>query len=354
MAEEELKPVYAIHGEDRARVERVLAALVRRVLDEGGMPPERYAAAETPGAEVAAACEALSFAGRRLVIVDDVEEWRAADAAPVAAYLEQPNPTTCLALIGGAPPPQALAQAVRSVGKEFVYGPSGKSPKGPSRREREKWLMEHVEREVARFGGAITPAATRRLVERATVDRTDAHKSGANAMQLTQEARKLVAAAGGERIDPVLVDRLVAAHPDARAYELTDALVEGDSRRLFGLLEDLASGDEPARPQVIESTLARQMRNLAAVSALGPGATPDDVTAATGVAGFPARKLSEQARALPPRAAERAVARLAALEMELRVSALAELGRSRDDGARMVIERAARDLLAIVSGERSA
>ena len=40
------------------------------------------------------------------------------------------------------------------------------------------------------------------------------------------------------------------------------------------------------------------------------------------------------------------MARLAALELDLRVSALARLGRSRDDGERLVLELAVRDLLA--------
>jgi DNA polymerase III delta subunit len=350
MAEEELKPVYAIHGEDRARVERVLEALVARVLSEGGLPPERMPAGETPGAEVVAACEALSLAGRRLVIVEGVEEWRAADVAPVAEYLSAPNPATCLALVGGAAPPGKLAEAVRSIGKEFVYGPSGKV----SRKDRARWMSEHAEREVARFGGRIAPAATRRLVERATIDRPEAHRSGVNAMQLTQEARKLASAAGGQSIDPALVDALVPAHPDARVYELTDAIVARDGRRVFGLLADLAGGDQPADPERIRFSLGQHVRNLAAVVALGPGASADAVTEATGVAGFPARKLQEQAAALPPRAAERAVARVAALEIELRISAVRDLGEARGDGPRLLLERAARDLLAIVGGEQAA
>jgi len=350
MAEEEIRPVYAIHGEDRAHVERVLAALIDRIGNEGGLPPERHRAAETPGAEVAAACEALSFGGRRLVIVDGVEEWRAADVGPVIDYLGAPNPATCLALVGGAAPPGKLAERVRAVGKEFVYGPSGKV----SRRDRARWLAEHAEREVARFGGGIAPGATRRLLERGTVDRAEANTSGANAMQLTQEARKLVAAAEGRQIDPALVDELVPAHPDARIYDLTDAIVARDRREAFGLLQDLASGDQPADPERIRFSLGQHVRNLAAVGALGPTVDADAVTRATGAAGYPARKLLDQARALPPHAAERAVARVASLEMELRVSAQVDLGASRGDGARIVLERAVGDLVDIVGGERSA
>jgi hypothetical protein len=70
------------------------------------------------------------------------------------------------------------------------------------------------------------------------------------------------------------------------------------------------------------------------------------VAEASGLRGYPAQKALEQARALPPGAGARGVARLAALELDLRVSAFADLGRSADDGRRLVLELAVRDLLA--------
>ncbi len=63
---------------------------------------------------------------------------------------------------------------------------------------------------------------------------------------------------------------------------------------------------------------------------------------------------AEQARAMPPGAARQAVARLAALELDLRVSAQRDFGRSPGDGERLVLETAARDLLALSRGERPA
>ena len=51
-----------------------------------------------------AACEALSFAGLRLVVVEGADGWKAADAAALVAYLEAPNPGTCLALVAAGQP----------------------------------------------------------------------------------------------------------------------------------------------------------------------------------------------------------------------------------------------------------
>ena len=91
MAQEPLKPAYAIWGEDRATIDRAVSRLIARVERDGGMPPERVKAEETPAGDVVAACEALSFGGLRLVLVEGADAWKAADAAPVVRYLEAPN-----------------------------------------------------------------------------------------------------------------------------------------------------------------------------------------------------------------------------------------------------------------------
>ena len=63
MTQEPLKPAYAIWGEDRATIDRAVSRLIARVERDGGMPPERVKAEETPAGDVVAACEALSFGG---------------------------------------------------------------------------------------------------------------------------------------------------------------------------------------------------------------------------------------------------------------------------------------------------
>jgi len=58
----------------------------------------------------------------------------------------------------------------------------------------------------------------------------------------------------------------------------------------------------------------------------------------------------EHARAVAPGAGEWCVARLADLELDLRVSALTDLGSSRGDGERMVLELGVRDLIGACRG----
>jgi DNA polymerase III subunit delta len=349
-AQEPLKPAYAIWGEDRATVERAVSRLAARVAREGGLPPERMRAEETPAEDVVAACEALSLAGLRLVIVEDADAWRAGDAEAVLAYLERPNPASCLALVATAAPSPRLMSAVAEAGAVLHFGPDPKD-KGAKRAQ---WFAEHLAKEVGRAGGSIPAGLARRVVDRVLVDRPDARREGITAMELSREAEKLAAYADGEPITAEMVEALVPRHPDAKTYELSDALVAGDSARAYDVLQDLATGDDPVAPILMQVQLANHFRRLADAQALGDAVSPDAVTEATGVTGYPARKLAEQARAMPPGAARRAVARLAELELDLRVSALRDLGRSRDDGERLVLETAARDLLALARGGRPA
>jgi DNA polymerase III delta subunit len=333
-AREPLKPAYAIWGEDRPKIERAVARLSTRALAESGMPPDQLSAGLVPATEVVGACEALSFGGLRLVIVREADEWKADEAAPLVRYLAAPNPATCLALVSTGAPFQRLLAAVGAVGDVLHFGPDPKAKRG----DRARWFADHLVGEVHRHGGQISQPLAREVVRRV----------GEDAMALSQEAGKLAACAGDAPVDREMVEALVLAAPEARTYELADAITGGEAARAFDLLADLAGGGDPTAPIVIQMGLARHFRTLAAAQALGVEATPEALERLTGARGYPAQKAIEQGRALPPGAASRALVRLAALELDLRVSALGDLGRSREDGERFVLEMAARDLLGLL------
>jgi hypothetical protein len=147
-----------------------------------------------------------------------------------------------------------------------------------------------------------------------------------------------------------MIAGVVIVNPEAKSWELSDALASGETGRVYDVLQDMATGDDPKKAIVVVASLVRHFRALAAVQALGPGASGADVEGATGLRGYPAQKVAEQARRMPPGAGERAVVRLARLELDLRVSTFARMGRSPDDGERLVLELAARDLLALSRG----
>jgi len=337
---EPLLAVYALQGEDWPKVDRALARLVERVTRESGGEPERFEAKDAAIDDVVASLQTLSFGGLQAVIVTGADAWRAAEADTLVAYLEDPNPTSVLTLVSTGALPQRLQQAVARVGDVRRWGPEKSTPK-----ERRKWLEGHFAQEIQRLGGHVSPSLARYVVERACGEPNDAQRTGMSALMLTHEAEKLVAFAGGAAIDKAMVAAITPEHPEARVYELADALVAGSPSRAFDLLGDLLAGDDRTEPVVIVAGLARHYRALARAQELGPEVTADAVSAATGMKGYPAQKVAEQSRALPGDAAARAVARLARLEMEMRVSAQRELG-----GALFVLESAARDLIAIAHG----
>jgi DNA polymerase III delta subunit len=334
---EGLRSVYGIWGDDRGKVERAVRRLRDRVVADGGMPAEAFDASQSPGTDVVAACETLSFGGVRLVLVRACESWRTDDAAPIVAYLAAPNPGTCLALVADGAVTPKLKEAIAAAGQVLAYGPDAKA----KRADRTKWFVDHVQAECDRAGAKLPPKLARSVVDRV----------GEDAMALSREAEKLAAAAGREPIDAELVDALVVENPEAKAYELADAIVAGQASRVYRLLGELASGDRPTDPAVVHSTLTRHFRGIAVAQALGPGASPDAIGEATGLKGYPAQKAAEHARAVPAGVGDRCVSRLATLELDLRVSSLASLGRTNDDGRRFVLERAARDLVAVTRGD---
>jgi DNA polymerase III delta subunit len=335
-AREPLRPVYAIWGEDRGKVERAVRRLVERVANEGGMPPDVFEAAQTPGAEVVAACETLSFGGTRLVIVRAADAWRADDATPLVEYLAAPNEAACLALVADGVVTPKLKAAVETAGQVLAFGPDAKL----KRADRTKWFADHLIGEAHRHGAKLPAALARLVVERV----------GEDAMLLSQEGAKLAAAAGGAPVDRDLIDALVVVNPETKAYEVADALVAGNRGRVYDVLDELGAGDKPTDPAVIHATLTRHFRGIAMAQALGDGASADAVGEATGLKGYPAQKALEHARSIAPGAGDRCVARLATLELDLRVSAFGDLGRSGDDGRRFVLELAARDLLGLIRG----
>ncbi len=338
-AKEPLKPVYWIHGEDRAKVDLAVHRLVARVESEGGMPAERFEASEVPATEVRAACEALSFGGTRLVLVRRADEWKAGDVEALIEYLDDPGPTTCRALVAVGVPTPRMQKAVEATGQLLAYGPP------PDRRGNEKarakWFRDFNQGEVMPRGPAITAALAADGVRRAG-------RAGSDAGHLANEAAKLAVAAGDGPVEKEHVEALVVVDPEARAYLLGDLIVSGDSRAAQDLLADLAGGSDTTDPIVIQRTLARHFRGIAVAQA--PGATQDDVERITGLKGYPAQKALEHARQVAPGAGEWCVARLADLELDLRVSALTDLGTSRGDGERMVLELGVRDLIGACRG----
>jgi DNA polymerase-3 subunit delta len=145
---------------------------------------------------------------RRLVVVAEVQRWKADDLKALQEYLRRPAPTTVLALVGDeVKKDSALAKAVAKAGEVLVFDvpTHGRGKKAD--------LPRWVEAQLAERGVLIDSEAARTLVELV----------GENAEELATEIDKLATWANGERIGEREVAELVPARAEAPPFDLTDA-----------------------------------------------------------------------------------------------------------------------------------
>jgi DNA polymerase-3 subunit delta len=201
----ELAAVYLITGTDRPKVTRALRRLRERV---GEAATEILSAQEASADDVAAACNAMGLftVERRLVVVEQVERWKAADLKALDAYLKGPAPTTVLALVGDEiKRDSVLAKAVAKSGEVLTYD----LPKRGRKADLPRW----VEGQLKERGVVIDHEAARALVDLV----------GGNATELATEVDKLATWAAGDRIGEREVMELVPARAEAPPFDLTDA-----------------------------------------------------------------------------------------------------------------------------------
>jgi DNA polymerase III delta subunit len=178
VAASELKPVYLLHGSDRPKIARAVRRLRDRMGDDA---TEHLDAREATGVDAVAACNAMGlFVGEgRLVIVDEVERWKAADVKEVAAYLASPAPATVLALVAvELKADSALAKAIGKAGQVLNYE--------VTKRKLPDWVAEQF----GRFGAKADADACRALIDIV----------GDDLDELTSEIDKLATWAAGEPI----------------------------------------------------------------------------------------------------------------------------------------------------------
>lgn len=214
----DLKPVYLIVGSDKPKIGRALRRLRERIGEDS---IEHLGARETSGEDTVAACNSLGLFGGadgRLVIVDEVDTWKAADVRAVAAYLAAPSPATVLALVAEElKADSALAKAVAKAGDVLAYDV-------PKRR-----LPEWAAEQFARLGASAQPDACRALVEAVGDDLDD----------LASEIEKLATWAGGDTVTVAAVEQLAVGRAETPIFAVTDAWGNRDVGGVLAAVESL-------------------------------------------------------------------------------------------------------------------
>jgi DNA polymerase-3 subunit delta len=290
VAEADLKPVYLLTGSDRPKIARAIERLRARFERDS---LETLSAAEASGDDAAAACNALGlFSGSgRLVVVTEVERWKAADAKALAAYLESPTPGTVLALVGEELKKDSpVAKACAKVGELLVYD--------VSKRDLPKWVGEQF----ARLGARADQAACRALVDLV----------GDNLDELATEADKIATWAAGQPISEHEVELLVAPRAETPPFALTDAWGRRDVPAVLAATESLL--DTTTIPALV-GRLAAHVRRVKACKALdASGVRPREAASTLKMHPFAVEKAYAQAGNFGEEELEDAIVGLARLD----------------------------------------
>jgi DNA polymerase-3 subunit delta len=292
----ELQSVYLIVGADRPKIQRALRRLRDRV---GADATETLSAFDAGGDDAVAACNAMGLfgGGQRLVVVTDVDRWKAADTKAVSAYLAAPAPDTVLALVGEETKKDStLGKACAKAGEVLVYD------------VQKRRLPEWVARQFGDRGVTIEPEACRVLVEIV----------GENPEELATEIDKIAIWAGDEHVGVGDVEQLVSGCAEIPGYELTDAWGRRDVRAALSACEKLLerSGEPVSRavPRLV-GLLVGHVERVRAVQVLADqGLTARDAAARMKRHPFYVEKLFTQARNYNADELRDAIVRLAGLD----------------------------------------
>ena len=280
----EIASIYCLHGPERFLIDRVLAALRRRILgatgDASGCNCELFDLKEVTLIDVLAAARTLPmFAKQRLVIARGLEQVKAEGLEPLTAYAAHPNPSTCLVLLAEKVDGRLRAfLALRKAGFLHEFA-----------RLKDRDLGPFIAREAKTRGLAIDSDAAEAL----------ANAAGPDLGRLMQALEQLEIYAGkAGRISRAQIEELVPESRERNVFELTKAIGTGDTRRALQLVTNMLRNREP--PLRIQAMLLRQLRQTWRAKELMAANLPRaEMAAAVGLPPFflddvlvPARRLS--------------------------------------------------------------
>jgi DNA polymerase III subunit delta len=233
----------------------------------------------------------------RLVVVDGVETWKAADVKEVESYLAAPAPMTVLALVGdGVKRDSTLAKAVGKAGDVLVYDVS------------KKQLPDWVAEQFARQGASADRDACRALVEAVGDDVGD----------LASEIQKLATWANGEQISRVDVERIAVGRAETPIFAVTDAWGRRDVAATLRAAESLLErSHRPRSSELIRlvASLVGHVGRVRKVSRMADeGVRSNEIASRLKMHPFVAEKAAKQAGNFSPEELAQATVRLGELD----------------------------------------
>ena len=295
----ELNPVYLLTGSDRPKIATALERLRGHFSAEA---VETASAQVVTGEAAVAHCNAGSlFGDARLVVVTDVERWKAADAKQVESYLVAPAPATVLALVAGElRKDSALSKVCAKRGDVLTYD----VPK----RNLTSWVGEQFRR----LGTQAEPDACAALV--ALV--------GDDPQALANEVEKIATWAAGEPVGQREVELLAVPLSETPVFALTDAWGRRDPAATLDASETIFEREAKPRRDTAPRLAAALGSHVGRVRACGQlaaeGVRPRDGAARLKLHPFYAEKLFAQADRFSSEELDSIVVRLAELDLALK------------------------------------
>ncbi len=313
-------PVYVLHSDDALLVDRVIQALQDTVVTATtrALNYDVFEAKAAGATAILNAARTLPMMGpRRLCVGRGAEELGAQGLEPFIAYLDDPTPTTVLALVCG------------KVDGRMKFFAAAKKKKVLHDLSAPRQIFSWIQDEARRRGARLTSDAVRRLHD----------VIGRDLMRLSSAIDQLALYVGeGRPVSADDVDELIAETRERNVFELTRAVGEGD--RLRALLAVARLFDQRESAIGVTMMLQRHFRQLALTRAyLAERVSPRDLPRLVGVPPFAVDSLVAQARRFDDRALSRALALLAQTDLDLkgpRKAALTE---------RLLLERVIEELL---------
>lgn len=246
----ELGALYLIHGDDHGGIAGRRARLLTLARERGDQVEVLEGERATPSG-VAGALASLTLAlGRRVLVADGVERWRAAELAQLEPLLGQIAPDTTLALFAceeaRAKVPEALVKAVKKAGGSV----------SPTMTVKRAQLPAWIQARAKELGLQLDAQAARTLLAQV----------GERQQRLLRELEKLAIFAGAGPLDGEQVAALAARSAQRPAYELADALVAADAQAATRIYLRLVSQGE--RLGGLIGMIARRASAAAQVAAL--------------------------------------------------------------------------------------
>ena len=314
----DLKPAYLVHGDDDARLDSWRRRLRARASEEGASAGLEVLAGDALTADAfVEATGALTLAmGRRYVLADGVERWKEKDVKQAVEALKSLPPETVVLMLASGkvvrrrgeepkgPAPGALAKVVAEIGGEVQVCDAPTPSKYPA------WTVKQGEE----LGLTISADAAQALVERVGTD----ENRNVRQRRLMRELEKLAIYAPEEgRVERETVEEATMSDVEARAYELADAVIDGDRERALLLAEDLR--DRGAEMMHIVFAMLRQLRQARRAAAmLEAGASKQEIASALRVPPFIANQIAARAGRADASQLERTMDELAELDYAVR------------------------------------